>query len=161
MRLEPTKFHFNRPLLSETIPLTIFGQFVEEMDTYEPTALDNKQVRELRGVMLQAYTDERVYCEQFRRALYSHYPEIRLMPSEIGSTKFISDRLLNEGDFMYYVCEGNPWGGNGDPEVQADGYHIASLRHRFNKAGDYPDRFPCMVIYTVGDYSDQAPPLCY
>jgi serine/threonine protein kinase len=48
------------------------------------------------------------------------------------------------------VCEGKLWNGNSDPEVQACGYFIASVRELFDKEGDYPDLFPCIIIYFVG-----------
>ncbi|CAG8755582.1 12199_t:CDS:2, partial [Acaulospora colombiana] len=151
-RLDPNKFAFNRPPVPQSIPLailhSIFGQFVEETESYEPTMEDYALVRGLRMAMstVNGYSTEPQYCEEFRTVLHQHYPDVQLRASAIGSTKFISDGHLQVGKYMSSVCEAKLWDGKGDPEIQACGYMIASLRHMVNRSEDYPDKFPCMII---------------
>jgi hypothetical protein len=158
-RLNETKFAFNRPPLSETVPLAIlhpiFGEFVQEAGTYQPTATDNALVRDLRNVMSKTDDAELVYCSEFRSVLRKHYTEVQLEASQVGSTSYVSDGHITVGEFMSSVCEGKLWKGSGDPEIQAAGYLITSVRHTFKRVGDYPDVFPCMIIYIFGEYSDQ------
>jgi hypothetical protein len=77
-----------------------------------------------------------------------------LMAAEIGSTRYTSDGHLMQGEFMCSVNELKTWDGKGDPEIQAAGYYIESVRQLFTR-GDFPDRLPCMIIYCIGECLDQ------
>jgi hypothetical protein len=159
-KLDPEKYAFHRPPSAKTIPLAllheIFGRFVENVRTYEPTAIDNALVRELRSVMSATYATEAELCDEFRRTLEAHY-EIQLHSADVGTTGYRSDGHARVGDSFVVCSEGKLLGkGRGDPEVQACAYFIASMKEFDRHHKDLPDLFPCMIIYYTGGKTSQC-----
>jgi hypothetical protein len=160
-KLDSKNYAFNRPPSTETIPLAllhkVFGQFVENVQTGTPTAADNALVCELRQVMSVVYDTEAELCHEFRRLLTNHL-NLQFEPARIGSTLHQSDRHLRYRGFIAAVIEGKLLGkATCDPEVQACGYFITSIKQFYvDNKGDFPDLFPCFVIYFVGKILNQS-----
>lgn len=160
--LEAEKFAFHRPPLPQSIPLSLlhrtFGQFVENVKVYEPTATENALVHKLRQSMSIPHNTENDLCASFRDILVEHYPEIQLEPANIGATKYYSDGHCKVREFIILVEEGKLLGtsNHGDPEVQACGYYLTAIRNLFGKRGDLNDLCPCMIIYIHGKLLDQC-----
>ena len=130
------------------------------LQTYQPTAVDNALILELRHVMSRIYNTERGLCEKFRETLQKYYQEIQLHAAEIGSTRYTSDGHVQQNVFIHTISEGKFLGkGEGDPEVEACGYFIESLRHLHREEKiHFPDTFPSIIIYFIGEVIN-VPPL--
>jgi len=94
-KLKSENFALHRPPSIKTLPLAllhnIFEQFVESVQTYQPTAVDNALVLDLRHVMSRVHSSERDLCKKFRETVKNHDEEIRLEAAGSRWTAYTSE----------------------------------------------------------------------
>jgi hypothetical protein len=136
----------------------IFEQFAENMQTYQPSATDEALVRDLRHVMPAEYETDEALCQEFRRALGTHYTEIQFEAAEIGSTKFKSDGHTGVGDFIFSMIEGTRGWQSRFSSFENMALTDAPVRPAKLKISLHKDDlyefFPCIIIYFVGEIMD-------
>ena len=144
----------NRPSHATTvIPVTllhpVFGQFLDDKDMLEPTAPDNKLVREFSAVMAQIYDTE----EERRAEILAQLRkwDIDLHGTTIEGTLYRTDADMQHKGDRYGLAEvKNEIGSKGaEPNAQAAAYYLESTRRR---AVDCPKSpLPCFLLYIFGE----------
>ncbi|TDL24163.1 hypothetical protein BD410DRAFT_896881 [Rickenella mellea] len=144
---------FNRPHGTSSIPVTllhpVFGQFVDAVETYEPTSADKAFVRALAIAMSDIYTNEGDRASAFRGIIADHWG-IKLSAARSERTSFITDGHFDVGKFLTLLTEAtNDIGAKGaEPFYQCVQYHAAAHRNLPNSLKIVP--LPCLHIVCFG-----------
>ena len=123
----------NRPPFAfHPIPVTllhpIFGQFVDDTERIEPTAKDNKLVRDLAYVMSSFHKNETKRGEKICDALTES--GIQLVQTSIEGISYMTDGDMQHAGYRYIIAEmKNEIGSSGaEPYVQASMHYLESTR---------------------------------
>ncbi|KAG1870605.1 hypothetical protein DFJ58DRAFT_763762 [Suillus subalutaceus] len=141
-----------RPAAS-TIPTTllhpIFGQFIDDCESHEPTKEDNDLVMALSEAMCNFFDDDEKRASKFREILQEH--RIDLIPSKIQHTKYETDGDIQYRGFRYAILEAkNELGATqAEPHMQAISCYIRST---LPLVGTKRGRFPCILITLFGKF---------
>ncbi|KAG1843680.1 hypothetical protein F4604DRAFT_1823435 [Suillus subluteus] len=140
---------------ASTIPTTllhpIFGQFIDDCESHEPTKEDNDLVMALSEAMCNFFDDEDKRASKFWEILQEH--RIGLIPSKIQHTKYETDGDIQYRGFRYAILEAkNELGATqAEPHMQAISYYIWST---LPLVGTKCGRFPCILITLFGPHID-------
>lgn len=138
---------------SKPIPLAlvhpIFGAFVEKVDSYQPTSLDDTLVNELRESMPKEYKQEAELCQAFATTLLKHYNEIQLEATTVGLMNYTPffEVMEMEGDSLRVAHDDLLGKLDGDVRVASYGYFVAF--GEVNK--ELAKVFPSILIYYNGE----------
>jgi hypothetical protein len=153
-------FYFNRPPAAATItplPLLhpVFGQFVDDCESYVPTREDNNLVYDLSLAMSGFFSDEEARMSKFRKVMDKH--GFDLAASKLEGTHYQSDGDIRIRGFCVLVVEGKlEIGSKGaEPLFQGAQYYLEFVRE---KAGEGIHTLPCFILYVFGEY---AGPICF
>lgn len=140
------------PDATDTIPVTllhpVFGQFLDDIDTYEPTSEDNSLALDLSKKMSNIYPDEDRRGTAIRDALYKM--GITLVGTTIEASKYRTDGDLQHNRHRYVIAElKNEVGSLGaEPNAQALVYYLESTRNLAVQCAKSP--LPCFLLYIFG-----------
>ena len=98
-----------RPLwTSSLMPITllhpIFRSFLQKLETYEPTSVDNAFVLDLSNLILKWYEYERYHTAMFHDTLNKHY-NTQLFAAHICDTGYITDGHALANNYPYLITE--------------------------------------------------------
>ena len=108
----------------------VFGQFIDDTENLEPTAEDNRLVRELAVVMSSFHDTETRRGDHIREKL--NQSNIRLVQTVIEGSQYRTDGDMQHGDYRYVIAEmKNEIGARGaEPYAQASLYYLESTREQ-------------------------------
>ncbi|KAG1886438.1 hypothetical protein F4604DRAFT_1721739 [Suillus subluteus] len=138
-------------IIPTTLLHPIFGQFIDDCESHEPTKEDNDLVMALSEAMCNFFDDEDKRASKFWEILQEH--RINLIPSKIQHTKYETDSDIQYRGFRYAILEAkNELGAmQAEPHMQAISYYIwSTLPFMGTKHG----RFPCILITLFGPHID-------
>jgi hypothetical protein len=148
-----TAIAFDRPRgTADTIPVTllhpIFGQFLDDVDTHEPTKEDNDFALELSMTMADFHAEEDVRGVALRKVLKDW--GITLVQTTIEGTLYRTDGDLQYNQHRYVIAElkNEVGSGTAEPICQAASYYLESTR---KSALECPkSSLPCLLLYIFG-----------
>lgn len=138
------------------IPVTllhpIFGQFVDDCGTHEPTSEDNSFVLELSLRMAEFFENEAKRQDAFIKILRGRH--IGIVPSSV--TGYITDGDVHVNARRYMILEVKSEVGSkgAEPYCQAILYYIEASKDEAKKAfeEDVQFNFPCLIVTLFGGF---------
>jgi hypothetical protein len=137
---------------ADTIPVTllhpIFGRFLDDIDTHEPTINDNAFAHELSTIMADFHAREDARGSALLKVLQKW--GISLVQTTIDGTQYRTDGDLQHNQHRFVIAELKNEGGSGttEPYCQAAAYYLESTR---KSAPDCPKSpLPCLLLYIFG-----------
>lgn len=136
-----------------TIPVTllhpIFGAFLDDIQTHQPTEEDNALALHLSETMANFHPNETERATAIRDVLMTK-GGITLMTTTIEGTKYTTDGDLQHNRHRYLIAElkNEVSSGKTEPTAQAAMYYLESTRAL---APDNPkSSLPCLLLYIFG-----------
>jgi hypothetical protein len=137
---------------ADTIPVTllhpIFGRFLDDIDTHEPTTEDNAFAHELSTIMADFHAREEVRGFALLKVLQKW--GISLVQTTIDGTQYRTDGDLQHNQHRYMIAElkNEVGSGTAEPYCQAAAYYLESTQ---KLAPDFPKSpLPCLLLYIFG-----------
>jgi hypothetical protein len=137
---------------ADTIPVTllhpIFGRFVDDIDTHEPTREDNEFAHDLSMVMADFHAREDARSPALLEVLKKW--GIPLVQTIIDGTQYRTDGDLQHNQYRYLIAElkTEVGSGNAEPYCQAAAYYLESTRKSAPNLPKSP--LPCLLLYIFG-----------
>ncbi|KAI6022656.1 hypothetical protein EDC04DRAFT_2936657, partial [Pisolithus marmoratus] len=139
-----------------TIPVTllhtVFGEFVDECHTHEPTSEDNTFVLELSSQMSKFFENESQRQKTFMEILCNH--SIGIVASSIADSDYQTDRDVHVNGRRYMILEVKSEVGSkgAEPYCQAILYYFEGSKDKVTKASKKHTQFnfPCLIITLFG-----------
>ena len=148
--------HFDRPPSTAfPIPATllnpIFGKFIDDCQTHEPTAEDNKLILKLSTAMSSFFGDELTRASKFREILGAS--KMDFTSTVLEGTRYTTDGDIQSNKCRYAILEvKNEIGSSSaEPHFQAMSYYVCSTKPKVSERAHF--RFPCILITLFGELS--------
>lgn len=149
----------NRPASARSTPVTllhpVFGQFIDDCKSHQPTSQDNVFVSELASFMSGFHSREVVRASEFRSLLYEHY-QLKSEDADVRNITSSKDRHTGIGEHCFFITEPKDQVGSegADPYLQAV-LHYARM-NRDLLSVELRSVLPCLQIYCFGVYASRS-----
>ncbi|KAI5986002.1 hypothetical protein EDC04DRAFT_2589995 [Pisolithus marmoratus] len=142
------------PTIPVTLLHTVFGEFVDECRTHEPTSEDNTFVLELSSQMSKFFENESQRQKTFMEILRNH--NIGIVASSIADSDYQTDGDVHVNGCRYMILEVKSEVGSkgAEPYCQAILYYFEGSKDEVTKASKKQTQFnfPCLIITLFGPH---------
>ena len=145
-----------------TTPVTllhpVFGRFIDDYNTHEPTSKDNAFVSDLSFQMSKFFDNETQRQEAFIDILRSH--SIRIVPSSFAGDHTAGDLYVDDRRYMILEVKSEVGSEGAEPYCQAVLRYIGVNKNEVEKASmkDVHFNFPCLIITLFGGFCSKTAP---